>query len=164
MVPSAESCSFCDIEGFRRSQVFLENDYALYASDGFALGQSSLPGRGVIVPLAHRLSPFDLRREEWDATYDLLLAARGLIERRWQPDGYTIGWNAGPASGQLVAHAHLHVVPRFADEPCAGRGLLSTIKQPDNLRPDPDSAGQGLAANPDGFAPASQSDNYSFGE
>jgi hypothetical protein len=33
-----------------------------------------------------------------------------------------------------VFHAHLHVIPRFADEPLAGRGIRYALKQPTNRR------------------------------
>jgi diadenosine tetraphosphate (Ap4A) HIT family hydrolase len=29
------------------------------------------------------------------------------------PDGFNIGINVGEAAGQTVAHAHMHVVPRY---------------------------------------------------
>jgi diadenosine tetraphosphate (Ap4A) HIT family hydrolase len=48
------------------------------------------------------------------------------------PDGCTIGWNA---MGWL--HAHLHVLPRFRDEPMWHQGVRSAIKIPENRRPDP---------------------------
>ena len=140
-----EVCSFCDIDGFRRSEVCIENDHALYASNGFTSRQNVLPGSGAIVPLAHRSSPFELHKEEWEAVHDLLLAAKHVIDERWKPDGYTIGWNVGAAAGQEVLHAHLHVIPRFADEPCVGRGIRWAIKETINLRPNPDAPGRGLA-------------------
>ena len=146
-MPSApvEGCGFCDLEAFRRSELCIENDHGLYASNGFVSRQDVLPGSGIIVPLAHRVSPFELRREEWDAMHDLLLAAKAAIDERWHPDGYTIGWNVGAAAGQEVAHAHLHVIPRFADEPYGGRGIRWAIKKSANARPDPDAPGRGLA-------------------
>ncbi len=146
-MPSAptEPCTFCDIDGFRQSEICIENRYALYASNGFSSHQEVLPGSGVIVPLAHRLGPFELSREEWEAVHDLLVSAKHVIDDRWMPDGYTIGWNVGVAGGQAVPHAHLHVIPRFADEPCAGHGIRWAIKQHNNLRPDPDAPGRGLA-------------------
>ena len=44
-----------------------------------------------------------------------------------------------------MSHAHLHVIPRFDDEPQAGRGIRWAIKQTNNLRPDPDAPGRDLA-------------------
>jgi diadenosine tetraphosphate (Ap4A) HIT family hydrolase len=34
------------------------------------------------------------------------------------PDGYTLGWN-----DQSGLHPHLHIIPRFDDEPMAGHGV-----------------------------------------
>jgi hypothetical protein len=98
-MPSAPvlGCDFCDLDGFRRSEVCVENPYALYASSGFRSPQGVLPGSGVIVPLTHRESPFALTRDEWTATRDLLIAAKQLVDARWHPDGYTVGWNCGVA-------------------------------------------------------------------
>jgi diadenosine tetraphosphate (Ap4A) HIT family hydrolase len=62
---------------------------------------------------------------------------------RLEPDGYTLVWNCSPEIG----HAHLHVLPRFDDEPLAERGGRSAIKAPENVRPDPFSPGTGRARN-----------------
>jgi diadenosine tetraphosphate (Ap4A) HIT family hydrolase len=138
-------CSFCDLEGLRRSEVCLENAYAIYAAYGSQSPPAVLPGSGIIVPLEHRCSPFELSPDEWRATHDLLVAAKRVIDERWRPDGYTVGWNVGAVAGQEVPHAHLHVIPRFDDEPLAGRGIRWAIKQSINRRPDPEAPGRGLA-------------------
>ncbi|MEE8583517.1 MAG: HIT domain-containing protein [Acidobacteriota bacterium] len=46
----------------------------------------------------------------------------------YSPQAYNVGWNAGPIAGQDIAHAHLHVIPRFSDEPMAG--IRFWLKQP----------------------------------
>lgn len=99
-----------------------------------------LPGSGLIVPIAHRTSPFDLTADEWAATQDLLIKARAALHEWLAPDGYTLGWND---QGRL--HAHLHVLPRFAGEPLWDRGVRSAIKLPENRRPDPWAPGNGRA-------------------
>ena len=38
-------------------------------------------------------------------------------------------------TGQEVSHAHLHVVPRFKDEPLASKGIRYWLKQAANRRP-----------------------------
>jgi len=90
----------------------------------------------MIIPRAHRETLFDLTREEWEATYDLLHAAKNLIDDVFKPDGYNVGWNCGSVGGQTVFHAHLHIIPRFADEPRAGRGIRWWLKQAENKRPN----------------------------
>jgi histidine triad (HIT) family protein len=99
----------------------------------------------VIVPIEHRVSPFDFTPEQRAATHELLLAAKAAREERLEPDGYALIWNCGPSGGQETAHAHLHVIPRFDDEPLAGAGGRTAIKVPENRRPDPFAPGRGRA-------------------
>jgi diadenosine tetraphosphate (Ap4A) HIT family hydrolase len=94
-----------------------------------------LVGSGMIVPRAHRETVFDLTPEEWAETYQLLAQARAMLDAQYAPGGYNVGWNCGAVGGQEVFHAHLHVIPRFHDEPLAGRGIRYAIKQPANRRP-----------------------------
>ena len=121
-------------------------------ADGAAVGQRTgeaststqvLPGSGIICPRAHRESPFELTEQEWLDTQRVLLRAKASIDERLQPDGYNLNWNVMPVGGQEVAHVHLHVIPRFADEPLARRGARWHLKQITNLRPNPLARGNG---------------------
>lgn len=139
-------CVFCDRDALRDSEICIENDHCLYASScDPSTDDDILPGSGIIVPLAHRETPFDLTTQEWAATGELLKKAKAVIDARFSPDGYTLIWNCYEAGGQDVPHAHFHVIPRFADEPYAGRGGRWHIKQPKNRRPEPTRPGRGLA-------------------
>lgn len=104
-----------------------------------------LRGSGVIIPKAHRPTVFDLTPEEVRSTFELLGQARPLLDERYRPDGYNVGWNCFAAGGG-APHAHMHVLLRFADEPKAGQGIRWPLRQPDNLRPDPTALGQGSQA------------------
>ena len=57
------------------------------------------------------------------------------LDSKYSPDGYNLGWNCGDAGGQDVFHAHLHIIPRHADEPYAKRGIRNWIKREENRRP-----------------------------
>jgi diadenosine tetraphosphate (Ap4A) HIT family hydrolase len=94
-----------------------------------------LAGSGIIVPRAHVRSAFELSRDEWVATFELLARAKARIDRELAPDGYNLGWNCGASAGQEVLHAHMHVIPRFPDEPLAGKGIRHWLKQEANRRP-----------------------------
>jgi histidine triad (HIT) family protein len=143
----SEYCVFCDRKRLRQlAEVYVENEWCVYASTRDPRDPPDvLPGCGVIVPIAHKASPFDFRSEEWAATHELLLAAKEAWDERLAPDGYTLIWNCGTAGGQEGAHAHFHVIPRFDDEPHAGAGGRSAIKVPGNRRPDPSAPGNGRA-------------------
>jgi diadenosine tetraphosphate (Ap4A) HIT family hydrolase len=124
----------------RAADVYIENAYCVYASTRDPRDLPDvLPGSGVIVPIAHRASPFDFTAEEWAATHELLLEAKAVQDQRLAPDGYSLFWTAFPKADEFVQymHAHLHVVPRFDDEPRADQGGRSAIKVPENRRPDP---------------------------
>lgn len=147
-------CVFCDLDNLREAEVYIENAHCVYASTRDPRDPPDvLPGSGIIVPIAHRASPFDLTPEEWVATGELLVAAKAAQDERLAPDGYFLSWSPFPRDDEDVRHmhAHLHVVPRFDDEPLAGEGGRSAIKVPENRRPDPSRPGTGRARS---FGPA----------
>jgi diadenosine tetraphosphate (Ap4A) HIT family hydrolase len=105
--------------------VFLQN----------ATHQGALVGSGVIVPVRHAPTVFELTTDELRDTFSLLQAVKAWMDDTYHPDGYNVGWNCGAVAGQEIMHAHLHVIPRFRDEPYAGRGIRSWLKQDANRRP-----------------------------
>jgi diadenosine tetraphosphate (Ap4A) HIT family hydrolase len=149
-------CVFCDRDGLRAAaEVYLENDHCLYASTRDPRDPPDvLPGSGVIVPIAHTASPFDFTDEQWLATHDLLLRAKAVWDEQLAPDGYGLYWSPFPPNDDAVSrmHAHLHLVPRFDDEPRADGGGRAGIKEPENRRPDPLARGTGRALH---FGPPS---------
>lgn len=84
---------------------------------------------------AHRRAPWELTTEEWSATQSLLRLMMNQVSELHMPGGWDVGWNVGAVAGQVVEHAHCHLVPRYADEPFAGRGLHWWFKQAENARP-----------------------------
>ena len=125
------NCPFCPDRLYKDQILVIENDQCLFLQQP----QRILIGSGFIIPRAHRETVFDLTDEEWSATYALLHEAKKLLDTQWHPDGYNVGWNNGSVAGQSVFHVHLHVIPRFSDEPFAGRGIRSWIKTEENMRP-----------------------------
>ena len=98
------------------------------------LKNNTLIGSYVIIPKSQVGSPFELSQKEWLDSKSLMLEVKTYVDQKYSPDGYNIGWNVGKAAGQEVAHAHMHIIPRFNDEPYAGKGLRYWFKQPENIR------------------------------
>ena len=149
-------CVFCERSALRAADVYIENDWCVYASARDPRDPPDvLPGSGIIVPKAHRSSPFDLTTEEWVATQELLLRAKAIQDDRLRPDGYFLSWSPFPETDAdlPLMHSHLHVVPRFDDEPRKEAGGRVGIKGTDNIRPNPTGPGSGRARN-FGRAPA----------
>jgi diadenosine tetraphosphate (Ap4A) HIT family hydrolase len=138
------NCDFCSLDRFGDAELLLESELSFFACDAFGDAQV-LPGGGILCPRAHRETPFDLTPEEWADTHELLRRAKSALDERLHPDGYNLIWNVKPDGGQEVAHAHLHVIPRFHDEPLAGRGARWHLKQVENRRPRPLAWGEGRA-------------------
>jgi diadenosine tetraphosphate (Ap4A) HIT family hydrolase len=86
----------------------------------------------MVLPRAHRRTIFDLTADDWDGTRHLLADVRELVVERHCPDGFNVGWNVETVGGQSVMHAHCHLIPRYHDEPYAGRGLRAWLKDPLN--------------------------------
>ena len=124
------TCPFCCLENNQRQQVVLENEHCLFLQEP----QEILIGSGIIIPKEHRETVFDLTEDEWTASFSLLQQVKELLDAESEPLGYNIGWNSGSVAGQEVFHAHLHVIPRYADEPLSGKGIRYLLKQPANKR------------------------------
>jgi histidine triad (HIT) family protein len=121
-------CPDCELSG----EAVVANELCLFLQQE----QPILKGSGLIVPRAHRPTLFDLTAPEWAATQVLLQEVRAHLDATHRPDGYNVGWNAGKVAGQEILHAHMHVIPRFFDEPLAGKGIRHWLKQPENARPE----------------------------
>jgi len=122
-------CPFCPVRDPQQHVVF-RDELVLFLQD--ERYQGALKHSGVIIPIEHRETVFDLTDEEIAATFRLLLRVKDWMDRRFSPDGYNVGWNCGRVGGQEVPHAHMHVIPRFRQEPLAGKGIRSALKSDAN--------------------------------
>jgi len=98
------------------------------------LQENILIGSYVIIPKSQVETPYDLTEKEWLDTHKMLKEIKNYIDKKYKPNGYNLGWNVGEAAGQHEAHAHLHIIPRFNDEPYVGKGIRYLFKQKENLR------------------------------
>lgn len=123
------NCEYCNLN-LEIQSIILENEYCLFLQ----LKKPDIEGSGIIIPKEHRETVFDLTEKELEATFSLLKKAKEVIDKEYKPDGYNIGWNCGTTGGQHTFHAHLHVIPRYEDEPYAGKGIRYWFKSPENKR------------------------------
>jgi diadenosine tetraphosphate (Ap4A) HIT family hydrolase len=123
-------CPFCHWADDPNQRLVHRNQSALFLQNDTTRG--ALVGSGVIVPVRHVETVFDLTDDEVRATFLLLADVKAWMDVKYQPDGYNVGWNCGAVAGQEVAHTHMHVIPRFAREPYAGRGIRFWLNQDAN--------------------------------
>lgn len=130
-----EKCVFCNPYSEPKQKVVLSNEHCLFLQlDQLKIKAGLLEGAGLIVPKNHRETAFDLTQDEWAATYSLLQEVKKYLDKEHEPQGYNLGWNCGEVGGQHIFHAHFHIIPRFKDEPLAGKGIRHMFKSKENLR------------------------------
>lgn len=110
-------CIFC--QRIALGKVLLSNEHAVAFEDGFPVSH----GHTLIVPRRHEADLLELKQEEQAAIWALVAPVRQMVEAADRlPDGYNIGVNVGAAAGQTIAHAHLHVIPRWHGDVADPRG------------------------------------------
>jgi diadenosine tetraphosphate (Ap4A) HIT family hydrolase len=114
-------CPFCNLDPGR---IRLENAAAIALPDAFPVAE----GHTLVVPRRHVASLFDLSEEEQAAVWRLVAEVRAKLATELHPDGFNIGVNDGPAAGQTVMHAHVHVIPRRKGDAADPRGGVRWIK------------------------------------
>lgn len=88
--------------------VRMSNDHALAFIDCFPVSE----GHTLVIPRRHVASLFDLSPEERRVVWQMVDDVRDFLNEQYKPDGFNIGLNDGPAAGQTIGHAHVHVIPR----------------------------------------------------
>ncbi len=100
-----DPCLFCtDPRG-----VSIQHELAYSARDSYPAS----PGHAVVIPRRHVSSFFDLTPEEVAACMGLIKEEKKRIDEEFNPDGYNVGVNVGPAAGQSIFHVHIHIIPRY---------------------------------------------------
>jgi diadenosine tetraphosphate (Ap4A) HIT family hydrolase len=91
--------------------------------DGFPIAT----GHTLVVPARHVADFFALTKPEQADVLSLTDLVREQLALDLRPDGFNIGINAGPAAGQTVDHAHVHVIPRFSGDVSDPRGGIRWV-------------------------------------
>ncbi len=118
-------CPYCSLQQSDQRVVFADELVWFVQDQRY---QGALKHSGIIIPVAHQPTVFDLTDLEMAATFRMLRRVKAWMDAAFSPDGYNVGWNCGRVGGQEVLHAHLHVLPRFRQEPLAGQGIRSHLK------------------------------------
>lgn len=82
------------------------------------------PGHMLIIPKRHQVTLFESNSEEINAIFHLVNKAKELLVKEHKPDGFNIFANCGETAGQVVMHAHLHLLPRYASKSIDLRSVI----------------------------------------
>lgn len=112
-------CVFCSIIAgdIPSSQIYEdETSYAFLDISPFHRGHT------VVVPKRH-VADGTVDAGAWTEVAEALVAVSALAREKLGATGINILSNAGEVAGQSVFHFHVHVIPRYEDNPGMG-GLL----------------------------------------
>ena len=107
-------CLFCGIIAGDVPGQIVDSDDATVA---FMDINPATPGHALVVPRNHSEDLIAATDEDLETT---MLAARRLAKRMdevLEPAGFNILSACRPAAWQTVFHYHLHVIPRYEDDP-----------------------------------------------
>ena len=108
-----EDCIFCKIiAGKILANKVYENGHSLAFLDINPVNK----GHTLVVPKEHHS---DLQTLSLPVLHDMVDAVQKVaaaVKKGVNADGINLGMNNGRAAGQVVFHAHMHVIPRFSDD------------------------------------------------
>ena len=111
---AAEDCLFCKIVAGEIPAQIVDSDEHTVA---FMDINPATRGHALVVPREHSADLMEISDADLERT---MVAARRLARRMegvLEPDGYNVLNSCRPAAWQTVFHFHVHVVPRYDDDP-----------------------------------------------
>lgn len=110
----ADDCLFCGIvAGSIPSQKIDSDDRTVSFMDI----NPATPGHALVVPRAHSADLLEIKAEDLSATTLAAQRLAGLMKEVLGADGVNLLVSCGAAAWQTVFHFHIHVVPRYEDDP-----------------------------------------------
>jgi histidine triad (HIT) family protein len=112
----ADDCIFCAIVAGEGPAELVDSDEHTVA---FMDINPATPGHALVIPREHSADLLEISDADLEHT---MVAARRLAARMAQtleprPDGFNVLNSCGAAAWQTVFHFHVHVVPRYDDDP-----------------------------------------------
>ena len=120
----SSDCIFCKIvEGGLPSYIVYEDANIMAFLDIFPIHH----GHVLVISKKHTVDIFDTPESDLQGMIAAAQKISPAVMKATRADGINLGMNNKPASGQVVMHAHLHIIPRYKDD-----GLKAWPQKPYN--------------------------------
>ena len=119
-IDATGACPFCRVD---RGRIAWSSPLAIAFWDVYPVSL----GHALVVPRRHAASWSELTADEKAELTAGVDAARALIDERYQPHAYNVGFNDGEAAGQTIMHFHVHVIPRYQGDALDPRGGIRWV-------------------------------------
>lgn len=104
------SCIFCRIiKGELPSFKIYEDAYSLAFLDIHPVSN----GHTLVIPKVHERNIFEVSAESWAHVQETVRTVAAALESATAANGINLMMNNREHAGQVVDHAHVHLVPRF---------------------------------------------------
>jgi histidine triad (HIT) family protein len=105
-----KDCLFCKIaSGTIPCQKVAENKDFLAFLDIMPISK----GHTLVIPKKHCENLLDFPKTEEEDLVEFVKKVASKVKGAMHADGFNLGMNNGAAAGQVVFHAHLHIIPRY---------------------------------------------------
>ena len=119
-VENAGGCPFCRVD---RGRIAWSSPLAIALWDVYPVSL----GHALVVPRRHAASWSELTADEKAELTAGVDAVRTLIDERYRPHAYNVGYNDGEPAGQTIMHFHVHVIPRYQGDVLDPRGGIRWV-------------------------------------
>ncbi len=130
-----DDCTFCRVvSGRLPSHRIYEDDHSIVFLDINPIRR----GHVLLVPKKHYVDFLDIPESELTHLVNLVKKLAPALLKATDADGFSFIGNNGASAGQVVFHAHLHIIPRKTGEPRAK--FSERFNWPQGREGDPDTA------------------------
>ncbi|HOX27584.1 MAG TPA: HIT family protein [bacterium] len=107
------NCIFCKIaSGEIPAAKIAESEHCFAILDAFPAAK----GHVLVISKDHRENPLEMSAEETSDCALLIQKTAAAVKKAANCPGINIINNTGKPAGQVVMHAHYHILPRFEDD------------------------------------------------
>ena len=114
MEASPSDCLFCGIVAGTVPGQIVDSDERTVA---FMDINPATRGHALVVPREHAADLIEISDEDLAATMTAARRLAARIDEVLEPDGFNILNSCRPVAWQTVFHFHVHVIPRYEDDP-----------------------------------------------
>jgi diadenosine tetraphosphate (Ap4A) HIT family hydrolase len=109
-----ETCRFCKLARKEDSMSLIyEDDKVMAFLDNRPLSE----GHTLVAPKKHYEYIYDVPDDEVGYLFQTVKKVAIAVKKSMKADGITIAQNNGRASGQIIFHVHVHIIPRYEGRP-----------------------------------------------
>ncbi len=84
-------------------------------------------GHALVIPKRKSANYFEMTDREKTACQIMIHRVKDILTKKFNPDGFNIGFNMNEAAGQTVFHTHIHVIPRYKGDVENPRGGIRNV-------------------------------------